>query len=514
MATIREVLYQHTKKNSSRSIARAFNMSNTTVKKYIKIAKSHGYKNNINDDELQNLALKVEEVLYKKRNNSKSTAMNLLFPYKEKIGNWLKEPNITQTQIHRLLSEDNVIVSRRSISRFIQTHFAQLTKSTVHLPTEAGKEAQVDFGYVGMMHGMNGKLRKTYVFVMTLSHSRYRYVEFTFSQDQVTWAQLHMNAFKFFGGSPARIVLDNLKAGVIKYDIYDPTLNETYSELSRFYGFTIDPAKAYKPEHKGKVERSIRIVKEQLIAGRTYLNIGKANAEAISWCKNDISDRVCSSTGAKPIDTFLQEEKPCLIALPTGEFDIPVWTRCKVHKDHHFVAKGNFYSVPTQYIGKDINVRIGLKTVSAYFKNKIIKTHLRNYEKGKWITDAKDYPKSALYYLENTSSKCLSSAKTIGDATYKIISETLDRFSRTGLRKAQAILRLGEKYSNNRLEAACLRAVTYDNYAYKAISNILENKLDQQSTESFGVHRVQNIMDSAYIRDPKEYSSDMEANYA
>ena len=179
MATIREVLYQHTKKNSSRSIARAFNISNTTVKKYIKIAKSHGYKNNINDEELQDLALKVEEVLYKKRNNSKSTAMNLLFPYKEKIGNWLKEPNITQTQIHRLLSEENVEVSRRSISRFIQTHYAQFAKSTVHLPTEAGKEAQVDFGYVGMMHDMNGKLRKTYVFVMTLSHSRYRYVEFT-----------------------------------------------------------------------------------------------------------------------------------------------------------------------------------------------------------------------------------------------------------------------------------------------------------------------------------------------
>merc|ERR1711933_90654 len=98
----------------------------------------------------------------------------------------------------------NVEVSRRSISRFIQTHYAQFAKSTVHLPTEAGKEAQVDFGYVSMMHDMNGKLRKTYVFVMTLSHSRYRYVEFTFSQDQVTWAQLHMNAFKFFGGSPAR----------------------------------------------------------------------------------------------------------------------------------------------------------------------------------------------------------------------------------------------------------------------------------------------------------------------
>lgn len=514
MATIREVLYQHTKKNSSRTIARSFSISNTTVKKYIKIAKAHGYKDNINDDELHLIALKVEEILYKKRNNSKSTAINLLFPYKDRIGNWLQEPNITHTQIHRLLSEENIKVSRRSISRFIQNHFAQSTKSTVHLRTEAGKEAQVDFGYVGTMHDMSGKLRKAYVFVMTLSHSRYRYVEFTFTQDQVTWAQLHINAFKFFGGLPARIILDNLKAGVIKSDIYDPTLNETYSELSRFYGFTIDPAKPYKPEHKGKVERSIRIVKEQLIAGKTYLNVKQANAEAINWCKNEISDRVCSSTGTKPIDTFLQEEKPCLISLPTGEFDLPIWTKCKVHKDHHFVVKGNFYSVPTKYIGKEISVRIGLKTVSAYCKYKIIKTHLRNYEKGKWITDEKDYPKSALYHLENTSSKCLNSAKNIGDATYKIISATLDKFSKTRLRKAQAILRLGEKYSNNRLESACLRAITYDNYAYKAIYNILENKLDQQSTESFGVRRVKNIMDSTYIRDPKEYSSDMEVNYA
>ena len=104
------------------------------------------------------------------------------------------------------------------------------------------------------MQDAEGKNRKLYAFVMTLSHSRYRYVEFTFSKNQVSWAQLHINAFNFFSGVPNRIILDNLKAGII---IYDPTLNETYSELSRFYSFTIDPHKVFKPEHKGKVERSI-----------------------------------------------------------------------------------------------------------------------------------------------------------------------------------------------------------------------------------------------------------------
>lgn len=228
-----------------------------------------------------------------------------------------------------------------------------------------------------MMKDQNGKLRKTYIFVMTLSHSRYRYVEFTNSQNQLTWAQLHINAFQFFGGVPAIIVLDNLKSGVIQPNIYDPTLNETYSELSRFFGFAIDPTKVYTPEHKGKVERSIRIVRERLLAGRSYEDVSIANTEARKWCHDEISHRVCSSAGAKPIDIFKSEEKDKLIQLPLSSFDMPEWTVGKVHKDHHFVVKGNFYSVPTKYIGKEISIRIGLKTISAYYKYKIIKTHPR-----------------------------------------------------------------------------------------------------------------------------------------
>jgi hypothetical protein len=129
-------------------------------------------------------------------------------------------------------------------------------------------------------------------------------------------------------------------------------------------------------------------------------------------------------------------------------------------------------------------------------------------------TDEKDYPKSALYHLENTPEVCLNSSKIIGDATYQVIEKVLASGGRINLRKAQAILRLAEKYNNDRLESACLRAVAYDNYAYKAISNILKNKLDQQSTQSFGAVKVEDIKNSAYIRDAEEYSSNMDVNYA
>ena len=514
MSTIREVLYQHIKGKSQRQISRSFDLSRDTIRKYIELAKQENLNILTSDVELNKIAIRVEEKLYKNEPMHKASAMTALVEYNEKIGNWLKERSITHTQIRRLLLAEGVQVSNRSINRYIQKAFPKIPKSTIHIKTEPGQEGQVDFGYIGKMQDNNGKSRKLYVFVMTLSHSRYRYVEFTFSQDQVSWAQLHVNAFNFFGGVPAQIILDNLKAGVIKPDIYDPTLNETYSELSRFYGFTIDPAKVYKPEHKGKVERSIRIVREQLIAGKLYQNITEANIEAIKWCKNEISHRVCTTTGSRPIDTFLLEEKEHLILIALGIFDMPIWTICTVQKDHHFVAKGNFYSVPTKYIGEEISIRIGLKTVTAYYKHQIIKTHPRNYNKGKWITDEQDYPKSVLYYLENDPEKCLNSAKTIGNATYQVITKILSTGGRIALRKAQAILRLVDTYDDNRLEAACLRATAYDNYAYEAIANILKNKLDQQFMQNIELSKAKNLKASAYIRDPKEYSSDMEVNYA
>lgn len=514
MPTIREVLYQHIKGNSQRQIARSFDLSRDTVRKYIELAKPENLTALTSDYQLNEIAIKVEEKLYQNGARQKASAMEILVKYNEEIGNWLNQRNITHTQIQRLLLAEGVKVSNRSINRYIQKAFPKLPKNTIHIKTEPGQEAQVDFGYIGKMQDVEGKNRKLYAFVMTLSHSRYRYVEFTFSQNRVSWAQLHINAFNFFGGVPNRIILDNLKAGVIKPDIYDPTLNETYSELSRFYSFTIDPTKVFKPEHKGKVERSIRIVKEQLIAGKSYHNIIEANSEAIKWCKNEISHRVCTTTGSKPIDLYLFEEKEHLLPMPSSVFDMPIWTRCRVQNDHHFVVKGNFYSVPTKYIGEEISVRLGMKTVTAYYKHQIIKTHPRNYNKGQWITDEKDYPKSALYYLENNPEKCLSCAKGIGNSTYQVISRILASGGRISLRKVQGILRLSQTYGNDRLEAACLRAVSYDNYTYEAISNILKNKLDQYSIPDIEGGKVKNITANAYIRDPKEYSSDMEVNYA
>ena len=131
MATIREVLYQRSKDISIRRLSKSLGISPTTVKKYIKIAQSYGYRQNLNDDELQSITLKVEDALYNQTNTSLSN--EVLEPYKETIKSWLSENNMTHTQIHRLLKKEKVLISRRSISRFIKMNFPKQLKSTIHI---------------------------------------------------------------------------------------------------------------------------------------------------------------------------------------------------------------------------------------------------------------------------------------------------------------------------------------------------------------------------------------------
>src|SRR4030066_236760 len=151
----------------------------------------------------------------------------------------------------------------------------------VRIEVEAGSQAQVDLGYAGMMvDPATGKLRRAWAFIMTLSFSRHRFVRFIFRSDVRNWIDSHIRAFEFFGGVPTSVVLDNLKAGVIKADLYDPTLNRAYGGLERHYGFGADPAKAGKPRHKGKVERGVPVVRKHLLAGRTFRDIEEANQRA------------------------------------------------------------------------------------------------------------------------------------------------------------------------------------------------------------------------------------------
>lgn len=486
MIEIKEIIYQWQQGVSQRQISRNLGVCRRTVRKVMNFCKSHGLEGSGQVE-----SKRLEEVcdLYRKvhqKSVSKNPhAQENLKAHHEQLGKWLEEPHMTVVQIGRLLEEKDQQFSETTLRRYIKKHFPTQPVSTVPLPSLAGHQAQVDFASVGkMVEASSGKKKTAYAFIMTLSYSRYRYVRFVFNQDSATWIDCHIRAFHFFGGVPLTILLDNLKAGVILSHIYDPILNRSYGELARHYGFVIDPCKVRVPRHKGKVERSVQLVRQQVLAGREFKDIEEANTHALKWCRETLSQVVCRSTGQTPWERFSTCEKSHLKPLPQEPFDQATWKEVKVHKDHHVVFEGSYYSVPTSYIGKQVWVRGGCGLVTIYHQDKRIKTHPRALHKGTWTTDTKDYPEKARSYLEKDKEWCLRKAQTCGHSVHQLIQDLLQTPTGVGQRKAQAILRLTEIYGEGLLDKACKRALHYDNTEYKSLKSMLQKGLDSEDASS------------------------------
>ena len=414
---ILEVIYQWHKGQNNSEIAHSLGVNRKTVKKYLHMAKGIGLKR-------EEALPEGDEILNKLRQKGWLKKGQKIAPIKEKIAAFHKEieqllkQGVSFKQIWRLIGERGTTVGYTSLKRYIHCHFEDIISNktiTVHLEKKAGEEAQVDFGYAGMLFDPEKeRMRKVWAFVMTLSYSRYPFVRFVHRMNIDTWIDCHIRAFEFFSAVPKKIVLDNLKAGVIKPDIYDPTLNPTYAELERYYGFIADPARAGCPKDKPRVERMIRTVKGQILSGRSFRDIEEANSYALSWSRYQYGLEPHGTTKRPPYEVFEKEEKPLLRPLPLEPFEIPIWRQCTVHPDCHIVFNGSYYSVPYRFTSKRVWIRAGRRLLRVYFENELIKVHPLAKRKGSWQTDQRDYPEKARAYLSFTPNKLRQVAKEVG----------------------------------------------------------------------------------------------------
>ena len=480
---ILEVIYQWHKGQNNSQIAYSLGINRKTVKRYLHMVREIGLSREKPLPDDHEILIRLREKGGLKRRENKAPVRERIAIFHEEIEKLLKQ-RVNFKQILRLIEERGIKVSYKSLKRYIHYHFEDIVSKkalTVHLEKKPGEEAQVDFGYAGMMFDPEKeRMRKVWVFVMTLSYSRYPFVRFVHRMDIDTWIDCHIRAFEFFSAVPKKIVLDNLKAGVIKPDIYDPTLNPTYAELERYYGFIADPARAGCPKDKPRVERMIRTVKGQILSGRSFRDIEEANRYALSWSRYQYGLEPHGTTKRPPYEVFKKEEKPLLRPLPLEPFEIPIWRQCTVHPDCHIVFNGSYYSVPYRFTSKRVWIRAGRRLLRVYFENELIKVHPLAKRKGSWQTDQRDYPEKARAYLSFTPNKLRQAAKEVGENTFKLIDTILKEDTMRNLRKCQGILRLKQKYGTERLEAAAKRALFYENFNYRSIKGILEKGLDKE----------------------------------
>lgn len=479
MIELDELLFRWQQGENISQLSRSLGQSRQTVRAYLRRAEHEGLTRDADDTR----RAEVVRAMLRKAPAVASPARDELAPWSEQIRQWLEEPDMTVKQVWRLLCRKGLKASYQSVNRFVQEHVTPATpRTTVRLETPAGRQAQVDFGKVKVRVGET--LVWLWVFIMTLSYSRHRFVRFVARQDLSSWLDCHVRAFEFFGGVPETILLDNLKAGVVRPDLYDPTINRAYAELERHYGFVADPAKVRTPEHKGKVERSVPVVRQQLVAGRHYADLAELNEAALLWCQDEVGTVSHGTTQEPPLVRFERDERKSLKSLPTASFANPTWAECKVHPDHHIVFERSYYSVPTRYVGKTVWVRATFRLVEIFCNDELIKTHSRAYRKGTWQTDQNDYPPQAKAFLFFHPAHCKAKAAELGPEVSRMMEAILADNALRNLRKGQALLRLGDKYGPERLNEACRHLLAFDSTQLKRLQQILERGIPVVSSES------------------------------
>jgi len=347
----------------------------------------------------------------------------------------------------------------------------------------AGELAEVDFGRLGWVHDPEtGKRRTLHALIVTLVHSRHQYVHVCHTQTLADFVEGLEDAWTFFGGTPARVVLDNLKAAVTKADRYDPIFQRTFAEYAAYRGFVIDAAVPRHPTGKPHVERQVQYVRENFFRGETWLGRDHVQREALRWCREIAGQRIHGTTRQRPMQVFEAVEKGKLAPLSRSRFDPPVWSECKVHPDHHIQFQKALYSVPTRHVGKRVWVRGDSKLVRIYVQGELVKSHER-MEAGKRSTDYHDYPKERAPYAMRDPEAIIEEAKRRGEGVGRFAEKLLaGPFPWSKLRQAQKLLRLAERYGFERLDAACRRALAFELFNVKRVEQIVVAGLDREGT--------------------------------
>ena len=386
---------------------------------------------------------------------------------------------VTVSTIHqRLVDEHALVASVASVRRWVGGNLpeeARRAQVRVLRPgaVEPGSEAQIDYGRLGVWTDpATGRRHTVQAFVMVLACSRYMFVRPVLRMDQEAWTRCHVEAFAFFAGVPARLVPDNLKTGVAKPDLYDPQINRSYAELAAHYGTLVDPARAFKPKDKPRVERPMPYVRDSFWRGRTFTSLAGMQADAVRWSRDVAGTRSSRALdGAAPGAVFAAVEAGALGPLPTTPFVLATWSAGKVGPDIHIKVGPALYSVPWRLIGQQVHARSTATMVQLVHEGAVVATHVRR-ERGRSTTVA-HYPPERIAFHMRTPTWCREVAQEVGPACTEVVATLLEINALFRLRAAQGVLGLRDKHTPTRLETACAKAIAVGDPSYRTIKGIL-----------------------------------------
>jgi len=458
---------------SQRRIQKVTGIRRETISRYLREAgitvRGHRKRHLLPDSKAASV---VPTDLERQPKKPKSSNVSCAEPYREAIESALDLGRNATSIWQDLVTVHGFEGSYDSIKRFVRKLKAQPSKQAhPTITTGPGEEGQVDYGTGPMVRDpITKKYRRTRLFAFTLGCSRKAIWLLCFKSSSQKWCELHEEAFRRLGGVPRIVVLDNLKEGVIKPDIFDPELNPLYRDMLSHYGVQALPARVRHPDRKGKVERSVCYAQDTAFKGKRYETLEEAQADLDAWAERWADTRVHGTTKRKVSDHFA-EEKPSLGTLPTEPFRYYRHGKRTVHLDGCIEVDASYYGTPPRWIGRQVHVQWNQLWVRIIdpATGELLREN-RKRPRGYRSVHPDDKPPRTPPTTVNLLARADRAGVSIGALCHQIYS----RKKEAGIRQILGVLSLAKKHGVQAIETACKTALEVGAPSYQFVRRWME----------------------------------------
>src|SRR5438876_5571577 len=500
---IREVLRAWLAGAGLRRVAERAGVDRKTARRYVAAAVEAGLARDGGLGQLTDeLVGQVAGVVRPVRPGGRGRAWDQLGACREQIEGWVKQ-GLSVVKIGVLLERRGVVVPYRTLHRFcVERCGFGRTAATVRVADgEPGMECQLDFGYLGLLFDpVTGRHRKVHALIFTACYSRHMFVWLSFTQTLAAFIAGCEAAWVFFGGVFKVLIPDNASAIVADADAVNPRFTAGWLDYAQARGFATDPARVRSPKDKPRVERNVQFVRGNFFAGETFAGLADAQARAEAWCRDIAGMRIHGTIQARPAEVFAEHEAGVLLPLSLP-YDVPAFTKVKLHRDFHVEVGRALYSAPKEYLGCHLDARADSALVKLFHRGQLVKAHPRQAP-GRRITDPADLPAEKTIYAMRDVASLAKAARRHADNVGVYAERLLDTdLPWTKMRQVYRLLGLARRYGPGPVDTACARALDLDVVNVTKIASMLE-----KATENTPPPPPPAVAATArFARDPGEY---------
>lgn len=374
-----------------------------------------------------------------------------------------------------------------SYSRFckLYRHWKKAKDVVMRQEHRPGERMFLDWaGAVIPVHLADGARLEAALFVSALGVSSYIYAEALPNKQMESFLKTQIHAFEFYGGCPKLLVEDNTKTGVTRACRYEPDLNPTYQEFAQHYHVGVLPTRVAKPRDNAKAESAVQVVQRWIVMrlrNRIFHSLAALN-EAIRELLVLVNQRPFRKRRDQcRASLFERIDRPALQPLPAEPYDLSQWARARVNIDYHVTFENNYYSVPYTLTGEMVDLRVTPATVEIFHQSRRVASHVRLRGQYEARTQIEHRPKSHQAHLKWTPSRIVEWAGKTGPHTAELVERVLASkpHPEMGYRTCLGLIRLAEKYTAPRMEAAAERALLAGVLALRQVESMLATGLDR-----------------------------------